>query len=496
MPAITIPGFVTGINSKALIKASLEQEQLPIDRMNGKLKLNSKRATLISSMRSALQSLNASIKDLGKSFNLRTVTSSDPNNTFVTATASGAATGTYDVIVSQIASRARLTSSNPVSSAAANLGGTLNPSTNTYNYVITNTDGKQTTVSLDAAHNTLTGLRDAINANSSTSGVNATIVQSTIGNFNLVVSANNTGLGASTSADPANIYIKGNTNNALGFSDSGSGTVSSVSAQNAKFSINGLSMERASNVVTDAVDGMTFTLKAFDSTKTTTISVSLDQKGITAAMNEVVNKYNAFYKIYKDNAFTRAEREKDKSGPIPTDPNANNSSSIDPTQKKMLGEDGVLAGDTTVRNLIYQAQSAFMSIPTGLSTSNAFQSLASLGLKTNRDGTMSLDTATFQNAINTDVVSASNLVSAVGTSFQTFVNKAAGFSNGGVASILKDIDSQNQQLRRQISNAVTRMDKHKAMLENQYANMEATVGQLNGVLSSLGNLNIMNNNRR
>lgn len=451
---ISFQGLSTNLQTDKLVDAALYQSQSAIDRMQAKQDQNKLRASLIRTMRTNLQSLNTTLSSISSTaFQNRSVTSSDPNASQVSATASGAASGAYDVVVSDIATKARLTSSVALGSSDASLGGAVNPETGTYDYAITDKNGKQTTISLTAEKNTLAGLRDAINASSSNSGVNATIVQGTVGQYKLVMTANETGLGTSGSATDS-ISLRGNAGNLLQLSSEGSGTVGAEKAVNAKISVNGMLMERASNVITDAVEGVTFTLKSKDPAKTTTLTVAVDKVGITSALNDVVAKYNALYKVYKDNS----------------------------------GQGGALAGDSTIRGLMAQTHSALMGVPGGLSSSNPFQTAASLGLKTGRDGTMSLDTTALQSALDSDIGGAGTLFENLSGAFRTFADSAAGYGSGSISGILTSIEEQNLRLNRQISTSESRMEKQRESLQRQYSALEATVGHLQSMGQSLGGL--------
>lgn len=453
---VSFQGLSTGLNTDALVEALLVQHQAPIERMEARQVQNAQRASLIRTIRTNIQALNTTLSNLSTTaFETRKVDSSDPDNRFVSATALGAATGTYDVTVNEIATRARLTSSNAMTSMDEDLGGTVNAE-GKYEYTITNKDGESTTIALEASQNNLSGLRDAINAQSADTGISATVIQTSAAgdNYKLVLSSTETGLGTAAT-DSDSIFMKGNTGNLLGFdSVSEKGSQSSEVAKDANFTVNGLTMERSSNTITDAVDGMTFTLKAKSAGETTTLSVSTDTEGITSALNDVVSKFNAIYKVYKDNS----------------------------------GQGGALANDFSLRSLMSQTRNALMGTPDGLSADNAYQNAALLGLKTARDGTMSVDSSVLKESLDNDVDAASTLFSQIYSSFQDFSNSAAGYGESNITTILRSIDQQNLRLKSQIESATNRVEKQREILMMQFANLESTVGQLQSMGQSLGGL--------
>ena len=118
--------------------------------------------------------------------------------------------------------------------------------------------------------------------------------------------------------------------------------------------------------VVRAVDGVTFNLKQGAQPTATTFTVALDKSAITSAMQDAVSKFNAMLKVYKDAS----------------------------------GTGGALANDPSVRSIVSQVRAALAGTPAGLPTTATVTSTADLGLKTNRDGTLSLDATAFQAALS------------------------------------------------------------------------------------------------
>lgn len=455
---LSFQGLSTNLQTDALVDAIMSAEEAPLQRMQDRQALNNRRASLVRTFQANLLALRSTFGNLANtSFQSRSVTSSDANGTYVAATASGGVSGSYDVVVSQVATKARLTAPTGLATATAALGGTdsVGDGSGTYDYVLRNTDGTTTTFSLSSANNTLAGLRDAINAKSSDTGVSATVVQTSAAgdSYKLILSTTDTGKGTAA-LNPDAIFLKGNTGNALGLSASGSGTQAQELAKNALFKVNGLDLERTSNTVADAVEGVTFTLKAGDPAKTTTLTVGTDRSGLTTAMNELVTKFNALYKTYKDNS----------------------------------APGGALSGDTTLRTVLGQVRSYLTSPPSGIASGAAYRSGAELGLKTNRDGTMGFDATAFQAALDADPGAVEAVFAAANTAFQTYATQVTSPGSGNLALVLQTIDSQNLRLSTQITTTQVRLDRRREALMAQFANLEAVVGQLQAAGQSLGSL--------
>lgn len=462
--AVSFQGLSSGLQTDSLVDALMEQASQPLYRLQAKQSLNKERASLVRTISADLTALNTDISNLnGSGFTANTVSSSDSNSTYVSATASGAAKGNYSLFVKQVAVAAQTVYSGAIT-ASQDLGGSQS-SDGKYHFSVTGTNGTSTDISTST--NTLQGLRDAINASSSTTGVAASLVQVDANGtqYALTISASKTGLGStggSTVSLAAASENSGSTITALTTAAAGSGYSKTVTnAQNAVFNVNGIELTRTSNTVTDAVEGMTISLKSAQAigTPATTLTVATDKTALTKSMQNVVDKFNTLLKVYKDNS------GQDSSGnALP------------------------LANDFTIRNLISTVRSKIMSVPTGLSSSTSFRSAADLGLKTNKDGTMSLDSAAFQAAVDKDPSGAVSVFNAIGSDMQAMVNQVTSPGSGNLALVLQSIDSQNTRLTSQISIMQTQLDRKKTILQNQYANLETTVGQLQSIAKSLTSL--------
>ena len=461
---INFSGLSTGINTSALISAIMQQESQPLTRLQGKQTLNTKRSTLLSTLSVDLLSVSTSLNTLNSSaFQNQLVTSSDSTNAHVTATATGATPGSYDVQVDRIATKAQMTLSSS----------TLTSSVGQGTYTLTDQDGTTHAFTLDAAHDNLSGLQSAING--SGADVTATIVDSGVtgaSRYKLVVTGKNTG---TTSSGGATFTLGGPAGAGTVLGAGGSQT--SSAAQNAHFWVNGIELYRSSNTVNDAVTGMTFTLKSGGQTGAstpTTLTVATDTDGITKALQDVVAKYNAALKLYKDNSqgATYASNSTVTSGSSSTE-------AVTPA--------GALANQPNLRSILSGVRSAIMSVPSGLS-GNTYQSAAEVGLKTNQDGTLSLDATALKSALGKDPAAVANLFNQVNTAVQDTVTKVTSQGSGQIALIRQGIDTQNSYLNLQIDQMQNYLTRRKKSLDTQYANLEATVGQLQSAGQSLGSL--------
>jgi flagellar hook-associated protein 2 len=101
----------------------------------------------------------------------------------------------------------------------------------------------------------------------------------------------------------------------------------------------------------------------------------------------------------------------------------------------------VLHNDTTAGIFLQQVRAALTGTPSGLSASAPYQSLALLGVQTNQDGTLTLDTTAFQTALNNNPTAAQNVIANSGVSTNSAVSFYGLGSNTTTGAISFNITS-------------------------------------------------------
>ena len=224
-------------------------------------------------------------------------------------------------------------------------------------------DASQSTQSLSISdsNNTLVGLADALTA---ISGVNATVTDKGDGTFSLIV---NTETGAKNAirlrvtedgSDPGLATFDTSSNNQ---------TKQVVAATDASLTLNGVSITRSTNTITDLVDGYEFKLNS-----TTSSAAS-----ILASVNS-------------NSAFTKVKEFVDIFNSV-------NSSIDELTNKGLEGtEKGILARDVVVSGIKRELRSLVTSSLPGFEDNPRY--ISELGIKTERDGSLSLSENDFNKA--------------------------------------------------------------------------------------------------
>ncbi|HLJ39745.1 MAG TPA: flagellar filament capping protein FliD [Steroidobacteraceae bacterium] len=401
-------------------------------------------------LKSALSTFQGSLAalDSPSAFQLETANSGAP--AIFTATASsGAPAGTYNVAVSALATAQQLLS-NPVSGSTIGTG-TLQVSLG----------GASFSVTVDSSNDTLSGLAAAINSAPGNPGIAATVLQGASGAY-LLLSSSQTGAANTiqvTETDggaglTAFTYGSGNTGN----------YTQEAAAQDAAFSISGVSFTSPGNTVSNAMNGVTLNLLGVSPTSGTppapvpaTLSIANDTTTISGNIQAFVSAYNTL-----QGALTQLGGY---------DSSTNTA--------------GTMMGDAGLEGIQNQVQQALYSIVnTGSSTYNT---LASIGITTNRDGTLSVNNTTLQSALSSNFSAVSQLFSSssgVAATLNTDIASALGPS-GSLTSEGNTLASQDNSLTQQSNQLQTQMAALTASLTQQYSALNALLSSLQSTSSYL-----------
>jgi len=429
------------INVSSLVSQLVAATRAPQDSLiSTQTQAATTQISAIGTLKSALSTFQASlgVLDTPNAFDPQIANSTDP--LVFTATAQpGAAAGTYNVTVGQLASAQQLLSKPFTGGAAAAVGtGTL----------ALTLGGSSFNVTIGASNDTLSGIAAAINSASGNPGIGATVLTGTDG-AHLVLSSSLTGV--------ANTIQVSETDAGSGLAavTYGAGNASHYTQeappQDASFSISGVGYTSPTNTVSNALDGVTLSLLAkTDSTSTPTLSVGSDTSTIESNVSSFVTAYNALVTALK---------------PLGSYDAASN------TAGPLLGS-ALLSG---TQNQIQQA--LYSVVDTGSSTYN---SLASIGITTNSDGSLSLNSQTLSNALSTNFSAVSQLFSGSGGVASTLNLDlvAALGSTGAIAATSSTLVQQENSLTAQETALNTQMTALSASLTQQYS-------ALNSLLSSL-----------
>ena len=458
--ATSFSGVGSGIDFSVIRDAILNQKTRPVTRLQTKVSEYNGRVDALTQLNAGLASLTTAAealtnRDLGSG---RSAATGDA--TIITASATTTANlGNFDINISRLATTLAQASRSFASTTTPVLVGSA--TTGTFEL---RKGGSVTGVSftIDSTNNTLAGLRDTINAKNA--GVTANIVD---------VNGDGTGQQLVLSSKDS-----GATGRVELVETSSTGTLTDLNIRSlnpsdgdftkldAALTVNGLSITRSTNTVSDAVSGVTLNLKKIGST---TI-------GVTQS-TEIENKLRGFILAYNAiQDYSTAQYKKDTSN-RPT---------------------GILAGDSTLRNVQQQLRDATRTISSD--NGGAFTSLAELGITKDANGNLTLDSAAFNEKLksNPDDVKAL-LYGKTSTQeglFQKIHTVTKGLSDsitGSVQNAITGYQSSIKNLNARISDRLAALTHLKDTLTKQFSVADAAIGQINGQGTSLtGIINSLN----
>lgn len=459
-PVVSVAGSTSAsaaggsvINVSSLVSELVAATRAPQDALiASETSQNTTEISAVGTLKSALSTFQSALTPLSTSsaFNAVAATSSDPT-VFTASAAAGAVAGSYAVKVNTLASAEQLVSGPVAATGAATVGtGTLALSLGATSFNVT----------VNASNNTLAGIAAAINAASGNPGISATVVQGTDG-AHLLLSSSLTGAANTITVSETD----GGT--ALAALTYGTGNLShytqSAAAADASFSVAGVAYTSASNTVSNAISGVTLTLLGTSAAGTSqTLSLANDTTGTVSNIQSLVSAYNTL------------------AGQLTS------LGSYDST----TGTAGPMLGDALLEGIQNQIKQALYSTV----GSAGYTSLASIGITTQSNGTLSVNTATLQNALASNFGAVSQLFSGTnGIAAQLNSEITQDLASGGL------IDSRSQTLIKQ-SNALTaqtntlntQMSALTASLTQQYSalnvllsSLQTTSSQLSQSLASL-----------
>ncbi|MEO8016366.1 MAG: flagellar filament capping protein FliD [Pseudomonadota bacterium] len=437
MAGLTSSGVGSGLDINSLVAQLVAAEKATPQKQITRQQTST--VTTISALgrlKGAVGSFNTTLTQLKTidAFSGRTASSSKPE--IFTATAStSAAAGTYDIEVVQIATSAQIKSKEFAGGAGQVVGtGTLTVTVGTKDFQI----------AVDAAHNTLAGIRDSINqASGNTDLVRATIVNATDG-AHLVLTGTATGEANSITVAQADgngglaslVYNPTLTTNYA---------PDSRLAQDSIVAVAGFAKHSATTTVSDIIDGVSFALLKEDPGTIHTLTVANDKGTVTTRIKNFVDQYNSMVS-------TLASLR-----------------SYEPTTKVA----GPLLGDAMLRGIETDIRRALTNTTSG---STVFSSLAAIGVTTQKDGSLLLDNAKLTTALNDNFDE---------------VAKLFGGENG-VATRLSDAltprladDAEIDVRSKRLNQKSVELQKQQVALETRMAAVEARYKKQFNALDSL-----------
>ena len=418
--AISAPGIGSKLDVNSIITQLMDIERRPLTQLNNREISFQAKLSAFGSIRSALSQFQGAMSGLSFASRFEGASAASTDPTVVSASATPRApAGSYSVEVSTLAQNQRLVATGQATTTATIgtgtltfdfgtiSGGSFDAQTGKYTGAAFTTAGSGVrTVTIEPGSGSLAGIRDSINA--AGIGVTASIVNDGgTSPFRLVLSSDRTG-----AANALKITVDGDA--ALGSllgqdPAAGQSLVQTAAARNAELTINGVAVTKPTNVVSDALEGVTLTLSKTNVGTPATVTVARDNAKAVSAAESFVKAYNDLNKTLEDVSAFNAE----------------------------TGTGAVLNGDPAVRGLQNQLRSLFNQ-PLG-GTGSALRTLSDAGIAFQRDGTLSLDATKLNKAMTANPGRIAGLFAPLGRSTDSLVEFVSARSGVAAGSYSLDV---------------------------------------------------------
>jgi flagellar hook-associated protein 2 len=438
---ITSTGIGSGLNISAIVSelttafGAAQTNQLT----NEQNSLNAQ-VSAFGTFSSALSTLQSTLSTLENPDTLAGFDATVGDTTIATAsTGTGAAAGQYSLEVQNLATSATLTSQ-PVSNSSSVVGtGSLSISVGS----------ASTSINITSADDTLSGIANAINSAPNNPGVTASIISTTSG-ARLVIA------GTATGADNSVTVTETDGGNGLSSlvydpADGVTNLTQTQAAQDANYSINGFAATSSSNVVSDAISGVTLNLQKASAANTpTTLTISPDTSAAQTSIGTFVTALNGVLSSIQ--SLTGFNATTDTAGP--------------------------LSGNATLEAFQNQLENILDVV--NPSNPGGVTSLADIGVTADADGSFDTNNTTLGNALSANLTAVGNLLggtNGIATQINNLINSYTGPGglldtvNQGLQSGLTNVSQQQTELSAEL---VT----YSATLTAQYNAMDTAVAAL------------------
>jgi len=441
--AITAAGVGSGLDINGIVTQLMQLERQPVLKLERNVREYQSQLSAYGKIRSALSSFESAMEGLGSLDKFKVYSAASSDEEILTAsTTSAAAKGTYEVEISRLAQRHKMASDE-------------NADTTTFTGDLTITIGADS-LTINPSANTLEEIRDLINNNAGNPGVTASIINVDTGQQRLVLTSEEQGY-------DSRLQLSGSVATSLNLSSINqvpvSGLFGAISYEDitdltdldAAFTVDGFDITSSSNQASDVIDGISFELKSLGRSS---LNIDRDTEEIKNSVNEFVEAYNNLYSTLND------------------------------------ASKGELSGDSSVRSIQSAVRSVYNTAPVGLT--GTFSSLVQVGLKSDsKTGELSLDSADFELALDTDFQSVAEL----------FANDNQGFAFrlADIADTLLQNDgvvkSREEGIRSRINNAEddilsleVRLELKETALRAKFASLDSLIGSMQGTMSFVSQL--------
>ncbi len=439
--SVSSPGLGSGLDINALLTSIVDAERVPTtNRLDFKEASFQAQLSAYGTLKGALSTFQSTLTTLSYTSAFRSASAETNNVDVLTADVSDAAAdSSYSIKVNQLAQANTLVTSGFENTTDVVGTGTLTfkfgttdyvkddpgaapPVVEAYNSFTLNPDKPVKSIEIDATNNTLQGVRDAVN--SADIGVTASIIYDGSA-YRLTFASQETGAENSLEVTVVDAGDANNTDTSglsrLAFNSSATNLEQTLDGRDALLTINGLSVTSSSNVVQEAITGVTLNLKEaqLETDSAVNIDVKRSDSVVSNSVRSFVNEYNNLMDTVNSLSNYDAESE----------------------------QAGILLGDSVLRGVTTQLRREINDTIDGLS--GVLQNLVDIGVSTERDGKLSIDNERLDAAIKDDPDGVASLFAAAGSLDEDqvgFVGSTSASQPGSYAIEITQVATQGRSV--------------------------------------------------
>jgi len=425
MATFNAGGLASGMDTNAIVDALVKVRSLTIDRLKAKQGAFTTQVSAMGDIVARMNGLKTAATGLSTSGALGLSVSGTLTGLAATPSA-GAQAGRYAVEVVNLAAAAKQRSGPFTAASPALAAGNLD----------INVAGTVTTVAV-AGGATLADVAASINQQ--VTGVSASVLSDGTSSY---LSITNRETGYPLTGVPADaLQLSGTAAAQFGFTEA-------VPAENAHVKVDGLDFYRRSNAPGDVIPGVSLALSKEGPAQD--LVLVNDTAGTAKNVQGFLDAYNLVLKSVQKQLQV--------------------SSTTDRTT--------TLAGDAALRTL----QQSLQGLTSRTVGSGTVRTLADIGVKTARDGSLSIDSATLEKAIARDASGVNALFNTAATGISAvttdLTDRYTNATDGMLTVRTKSIQSQSSRLAKEITEQQADVERYRELLVQQFTAMEKIVGQL------------------
>jgi flagellar hook-associated protein 2 len=432
-------GLGDGLDDSSLISQLVAIESEPLTTLQSQASSIGSASSSISSFSTTLNALQTAAQTLADPTQYDSFSATSSSSEVVASTGTGAVAGNYSVTVSALA-QAQTTFSDPQSSGTSplNISGTLGL-----------TVGGSTVNVAVSSGDSLADIAAAIS--SSGAPVSASVVYDG-SQYRLDVQGTQTGAAGAITFEESGF--------SLGLSNS---LNTYQAAQDAEATIDGISVSSSSNQVSGAIPGVTLALTGKTSSPAT-VSVAASASSLATNIQAFITAYNAVL----------------------------TAGHTDAGYGTTAATNSLLSGDQGIETSLTQLGDLVSGTVAG--SDSTLNTLGSVGISINDDGTLSLDTSTLQQAVQSDPTGVEKLfvtapgqgmTGVMGTISQTIDNLTN--SSGSVLQAETQMyQSRSTAISAQETAMQARIAQYQTLLQSEFSTADETVNTDRTLFSDVG----------